>query len=363
MGAAMVRRLHAVMTFMVFTVCLAAALVAGGAFAHAADAANGGSAGKAALNDGAVVIMYHHFGRHEYPTTNITLDQFDAHIKELTSGRYHVMSLQQIVDDLRAGKRLPDHAVGIAVDDAYRSVFTEAWPRLKKAGLPLTVFVATGEVDNHDSNIMTWDQLRELKDQGVTIGNHTVTHPHMAMISEAQRKREMEDAQARYQKELGVTPKLFAYPYGEASLEIMKEVKAEGFEAAFGQHSGVINPTSNLYYLPRFALDEHYGTIDRVKLILNSLPLPVHDVTPMDPLITTTNPPLIGFTVADGLTGLDRMSCYASNQGKVKTERLDHRFEVRPAEAFPPGRTRVNCTLLAPDGRWRWFGRQYYVKP
>ena len=38
-----------------------------------------------------------------------------------------------------------------------------------------------------------------------------------------------------------------------------------------------------------------------------------------------------------------------------------NRIELRITEEFPPGRTRVNCTLPAGEGRWRWFGMQFFV--
>ena len=44
-------------------------------------------------------------------------------------------------------------------------------------------------------------------------------------------------------------------------------------------------------------------------------------------------------------------------------ERLEQRVELRMAGPLPPGRSRVNCTLPGPDGRWRWNGRQFYLPP
>ena len=63
-------------------------------------------------------------------------------------------------------------------------------------------------------------------------------------------------------KEIGKIPSLFAYPYGEADEKIINILKEYKYKVAFGQHSGVINDTSNLYYLPRFSLNERYGEID-----------------------------------------------------------------------------------------------------
>ena len=117
----------------------------------------------------AVVVMYHRFGETEYPSTNIRLEQFDAHLAELTSGKYTVLPLPEIVAALKAGKSLPDRTVGISIDDAYASVYDVAWPRLKKAGLPFTVFVSTEPVDRKLRGLMTWDQIRELKAAGIAV--------------------------------------------------------------------------------------------------------------------------------------------------------------------------------------------------
>lgn len=351
MGATMFRRVGA--AAMIYAVLLTAVAAAGVVTAPGARAAE----------TAAVVVMYHRFGESEFPTTNVSLEQFEAHLAELGRAPYNVMGLPEIAAAVRAGRPLPDRAVGISVDDAYTSVIEEAWPRLKAAGMPLTVFVATDPVDKGVPGYMTWDQLRTLKNEGVTIGSQTASHPHMPAISSAARKRELANSNARFEAELGEKPTLFAYPYGEASLEVMREVEAAGFSVAFGQHSGVIGSDGQAFYLPRFAMNEAYGSIDRLKLSANALPLPVADLTPADPLVGQPNPPLIGFTVDEGIKGLDRLNCYASHEGKVTVERLGPRVEVRPTTAFPKGRTRVNCTMPVAGGRWRWFGRQYYNTP
>jgi hypothetical protein len=37
------------------------------------------------------------------------------------------------------------------------------------------------------------------------------------------------------------------------------------------------------------------------------------------------------------------------------------RATVKFAQPFAPGRNRVNCTMPGPEGRWRWWGIQFYV--
>ena len=52
------------------------------------------------IKNSAVVFMYHKFGISKYPTTNITLDQFDKHLDEFSKPEYNVMALDYILDTI-----------------------------------------------------------------------------------------------------------------------------------------------------------------------------------------------------------------------------------------------------------------------
>ena len=309
--------------------------------------------------DSAVVFVYHRFGESTYPTTSVGLDQFDAQLAELKSGGYSVMAVPDIVRALREGKPLPDRTVGLSVDDAYASIATEAWPRLKAAGFPLTIFVATDPIDRGYRDYLSWDQIRALVKEGVTIGAHTASHLHMIEASGQTIAEEIERSNDRFKAELGFVPEIFAYPYGEASLAVREAVKSAGYTTAFGQHSGVIYGGSDFFNLPRFAINEHYGTIAEFRQRARALPLPIHDLVPADPLITV-NPPTIAFTVDE--PDLRNLTCFTSESGGIPITRLaNNRVEIRLKEPMPPGRFRLNCTLPGGQGRFRWFGAPYYV--
>ncbi len=333
------------------TAALIGGLLSGiGSFAYAADSAT--------------VFMYHRFGENIHPTTNIRIDQFEAHIRELTNGKHNALGLPEIVNALRRGKQLPDNAIGISIDDAFDSVYKVAWPRLKAAGLPFTLFVATDQIDRKVPGYMTWDQIRELARDGVTIGSQTASHLHMPGSSMKAVMSDIAKSNARFVEQLGKRPELFAYPYGESSAEVRAYMIKVGFVAAFGQHSGVLHSAADFHFLPRFAMNEFYGDLSRFHLAANALPLPVREVTPADPKLTPAgNPPSYGFTVyGEALKSLKRLNCYATSQGKTRVERLGSgRVEVRLDRKFPPGRARVNCTMPASGGKWRWFGMQFYI--
>lgn len=314
----------------------------------------------------AVLLMYHRFGEDQYPTTSVRLEQLDAHIEELTGNGFHIRPVTEIVTAIQDGTSLPDRTIGITIDDAFKSVFEQGWPRLKEAGLPVTLFVASGPIDDGQPDYMTWDQIREMHRAGVTIAAHGVSHGHMAGMAPEQSQAEITRSIARITEELGEAPTLFAYPYGEASAKLMEQAKEAGMTAAFGQHSGAITAADDRYYLPRFPINERYGERDRFRRVVMSLGLPVTDRLPMDPLLGQVegdNPPAIGFTLPTDLKRREELACYHSQTGQVqKIEMLGpDRVELRFDEPFARGRTRVNCTVPGPNGRWRWLGMQFYL--
>lgn len=346
------------------------------AFAFTIFVALTGAAGAAHAQNGltetgaapsAAIVMYHRFGETEYPSTSIGMDQFAAHIEELTSGKYTVLPLSDVVAAIRAGTPLPDRTVAITIDDAYSSVYERAWPVFQREKLPFTLFVATDPVDRGVGGYMSWEQLAELKAAGVEIGSQAVTHPHMPTQSVARIRRELTDSADRIEEMLGTRPAYFAYPYGETSLEIMKLAEETGYEAAFGQHSGVAHGTLDRFYLPRFPLNVNYGAIDRFRRLINALPLPVEGLTPRDPLLPADgpgNPPAFGFTAKIDASEAARLNCFHSDASQMTVfEKLGTRIEARFDSAFAAGRTRINCTVQSEGNRWRWFGMQYYVAP
>lgn len=322
-----------------------------------------------AEDESAVILLYHRFGEDDYPTTNIRLEQIDAQIAQLKSGGYHFLRLGDITAKLKAKEHLPEQTVAVTVDDAYKSVVLEGWPRLKAAGIPMTLFVSTDAVDNASgqasSNYMTWDDVRALKADGVEIAHHTASHLHMPHAGLEASLADVRRASARFEAELGMVPSLFAYPYGEYTLEIKNAIEAEGFNAAFAQYSGAAATWSDPFAFPRFPVNERYGDASRFKLISQAMALPVSDVVPLEVTIADDrNPPVYGFTVDDTVRGLSALACYPSHLGQPAEliRPTSTRIEVRFEKPFPKGRNRINCTLPAGGGRWYWHG-QFFLVP
>lgn len=85
-----------------------------------------------------------------------TVRDFDAQMKFL-SKHYNVMTLSQLISRLKS-KSLPGNSVAITFDDAYKDIYTNAFPILKKYGLPATVFVCADYIGPTE-NLYWWDYL------------------------------------------------------------------------------------------------------------------------------------------------------------------------------------------------------------
>ncbi len=322
--------------------------------------------------DSAVVVMYHHVGDERYPSTNVRLDQFEAHLDFLQQEGFQVWPLARIVAALQAKEKLPDKTIAITFDDAYKSVYSEAFPRLKARHWPFTVFVSSDYIDKGFSNYMNWDQMREMAPHGASYGNHSRSHDHLTQHHEKENSKQWHQrisddlsyAQQRLEEELGKPLKILAYPYGEYDLELAELVAQLGF-VAFGQQSGPVGRYSDRRFLPRFPINEAYGDLSSLKLKLLSLALPVSETIPLDP-VTTNATPHLKLTIAPSAARLSQLTCYASGQGKIHLEWLDrreNRVEISANRPLPKGRSRYNCTAPSAEAdRYFWFSHPWLVK-
>ncbi len=325
-----------------------------------------------ANNEGsAVIFMYHHFGDERYPSTNIQLQQFDDHLTYLKSEGFHILPLEQLLATLRSGDPLPDRSVAITMDDAYRSIYSEAYPRLKKLGWPFTVFVSSDYIDKKFSNYLSWEQMREMQQHGASFANHSATHDHLTQVKKGEssdewRRRitaDLQRATRRLKEELGEENNLFAYPYGEYNNELATIIESLGL-TAFGQHSGAIGRHSDPRALPRFPMAEAFAGMDGFRTKAQSLSLPVIAITPWSP-VTTDRRPILSVTLERPY--LQQLTCYASGQGKIDIKWLSEerkQFTVQALEPLPTGRSRYNCTApSSEDGRFYWFSQPWIYNP
>ena len=108
-----------------------------------------------------------------------------------------------------------------------------------------------------DDLMMTTEQVRALRQAGISVGAHTVSHPILTGISDDQARKEIADNRERLESILGERVNLFAYPNGKLGRDYAAEhveiVRKMEFLAAFTTNWGASSGQSDVFQLPRFS--------------------------------------------------------------------------------------------------------------
>ena len=160
----------------------------------------------------------------------------------------------------------------VTFDDAYRSV-ADVLPLLAELGVPATIFACTGYArdgrpfdvpelreaaadDPSQFATMNWAALRDAASSGgVEIGSHTVSHPHLPQLSDADLDRELLESKAELEDELGAPCRHLAYPYGDEDDRVRRAARRAGYDAAFAVDPG--RGRRDRFGVPRLAVYRH----------------------------------------------------------------------------------------------------------
>ena len=220
-------------------------------------------------DNGIVTLMYHRFNENKYPSTNIRMNIFKEQMKMIEDNNLKFYNPKFLIDEFGNKKDRKD--ILITIDDGFKSFYDEAWPYLKENEIPFILFVSTEPVGKR--GYMTWDEIREIENSKFGyIGHHSHSHEYLIDMTNDEFIDDIETSTRIFKKELGYSPSIFSYPFGEYS-KYMKDYISKNFKIAFGQHSGVIDLNKDRYELPRFPINEKYGELKRFKSLINYYPL------------------------------------------------------------------------------------------
>ena len=307
--------------------------------------------------------MYHRFDEEKYPSTNIQLEIFKEQLRIIDEQGIKFIHPKNFKQSLSNNKK--ERKILLTIDDGLQSFYNNAWPILKKNEIPFILFVNTREVGSY--NYMDWDQIKEIhQSEFAEIGNHSHSHEYLVNESPEVIRKDIVKSINIFKNKLGTNSKFFSYPFGEYSLEFKKIIKDLEFEFAFGQHSGVIDETKDLWELPRFPINEKYGELKRFKTLMKTLPLKYKKIIPEERyLLQSKNPPTLIIDFYDNIKNLKDITCFSNEGNRWRDSNISflekNKLQIRISEKFVGERGRINCSLRAENGFWRWLGIQFVV--
>jgi peptidoglycan/xylan/chitin deacetylase (PgdA/CDA1 family) len=306
-------------------------------------------------------FLYHRFSENKYPSTSISGELFEKHLIYLTEQRIPVITLS----DFLALDSVPEtgECVILTIDDAFRSFYQHGFPLLKKYGFKATLFVNTATVGGGDYS--GWDELREMSEYGIEIGNHTHSHTYFLNEPEGTRfellGKEVEMAQQIFRERLGIECRVFSFPFGEYDTGMQHVIRELGFAAAVAQHSGVISRYSDPFALPRFPMTDQYGQMSSFIEKVKMQALPVVEIKP-PVTVPDKNPPVLNVRFTDPGLDLSRLQAFfQGGKGSVRVVEGDT-VMVEMAASGTISSRRILYTITVPhktSGKWYWFSHQW----
>jgi peptidoglycan/xylan/chitin deacetylase (PgdA/CDA1 family) len=219
-----------------------------------------------------LILLYHHIAPEEdIPRVAVRLKDegwkfnyspsvLDFQLRELLRRGYRFVSLGQLVDEIRATGKEQSDAVAITFDDGWIDNYRFAFPLLQRLRIPATFFVTTIGW-GLDPARMNCAQLRELAEQGMTIGSHTRTHPDLTRIPETAAREEIAGSKADIERVLGVAVEFLAYPGGAFNTTVADLAREAGYRAACSVLGPKCNDSTSLFWLYRDVLSPGLKTL------------------------------------------------------------------------------------------------------
>lgn len=180
-----------------------------------------------------LIILYYHNIRKEQRARFAW--QMDALIRcgmPVLAGTDHATSV---------AKRL----VAVTFDDGFVSAVQNALPVLLERKIPVTIFVSTacigqpcswivneGDPD-HKELILSSEEIRNLSEQGVVIGSHSVSHRPLTTLSEREAWQELVESKDKLELITGLPVDMFSFPHGDYISEIVNLAIQAGYRHGF----------------------------------------------------------------------------------------------------------------------------------
>ena len=227
-----------------------------------------------------VTLCYHIINRAISDSIAIAEEAFERQLAYLHEQGYATLSLAQAIADIDGTWRAPARAVLLTFDDGYADTLHVALPRLQAFAMRATLFVITGYTGQsnrwntracYDAQHMTWDELRHWHESGGDLGGHSHLHHCMTRLSFHELQETVEQDKRLLEKETGVTPRAFAYPYGRFNQAVIDVIRRH-YDVAFATDGGAWDAGAHRFAInrlmvsPAWTIEEFAGQLESIYL-------------------------------------------------------------------------------------------------
>jgi peptidoglycan/xylan/chitin deacetylase (PgdA/CDA1 family) len=209
------------------------------------------------------ILTYHSIDDSD-SVISISPEKFRSQMYHLREKNFNVISLKDITACLVEKVPFPSRSVVITFDDGFKNFYDIAYPVLKNLGFTATVFLVPGYCDKNNKwhnqpkgipvlDLLDWEQVREMADNGIDFGAHTMNHVDLLNLTLEQAREEIVNSKRFIEKYLDKSVQFFAYPYGQLNNEI-KAIVHDIFSGACSVELDLVDGNSDINALPRIEM-------------------------------------------------------------------------------------------------------------
>ena len=200
------------------------------------------------------ILMYHSISDMD-PNNSLLVppEMFNEQIKWLYDNKFTTMSMGELLESMKTGK-VPKKPVVITFDDGYADNYKSAFPILKNYDMKATFFIITENIGSGDY-FMNLDMLKEMRDYGMYIENHTSNHLELNTLSRENAYDSIKRGQEFIQENLGLKSEYLCYPVGRYNNETIEIAKELGIKAAVTTQGGISSLNDGEYELKRVRIN------------------------------------------------------------------------------------------------------------
>lgn len=192
---------------------------------------------------------------------------FRDQMKLLADSGYHAILPGQLHEYLITGKALPNKPMLITFDDTRLDQFTAALPELNKYGFKAAFFIMTVALGK--PGYMSKEQVKQLADEGHTIGSHTYDHKNVKIYTVDDWVEQVQKPSKQLQTITGKPVEYFAYPFGLWNKEAIAKLKDHDFKAVF-QLSANRDENDPLFSVRRIIVPGNWSGATMIKVMKKS---------------------------------------------------------------------------------------------
>ncbi|RSJ74642.1 polysaccharide deacetylase family protein [Streptococcus cristatus] len=177
---------------------------------------------------------------------------FESHLQALKEAGYYTLTPDEAYKALTENV-LPENkkVVWLTFDDSLKDFYTNAFPLLQKYQMKATNNVITGFVQAGREDMLTLDEIKEMKEKGMSFEDHTVNHPDLSTATVDQQTLELADSKAFLDDNLSQTTTTVAYPSGRYSDATLQIAESLGYKMGLTTNNGLASLSNGLLSLSR----------------------------------------------------------------------------------------------------------------